>query len=52
MTADKKNMFTIPKELKIGHITDIHLKLDYNKWEPGPKGFCNANDLSNGTDTS
>jgi hypothetical protein len=42
ITADKKQMFSVPKELKIGHLTDIHLKLDYFKWGPGLDGFCNS----------
>jgi hypothetical protein len=40
-------MFSVPKELKIGHLTDIHLKLDYNKWFSLPKEFCSSKDDHN-----
>ena len=43
-------MFSVPKELKIGHLTDIHLKLNYNKWSPD--NSCSSIDYHNDTDTS
>ena len=38
------------KFLKIGHLSDIHLKLNYNKWSPD--NFCESITNKNQTDPS